>query len=452
MKACTADADCKSGLRCDADWGACAPEGLLAAKAPACTAPAPARKAFGKVTTVTTPGGKPTHSPAMAMDRNGDLVMVYVAGTGPGTSTLSAAKAAISKDELTVLEADKPVALERENAGDPWMARDKSGKLYLAFLAWNGAAQKNMMVGLATSDDGVTWSKPVMAFDANTDCPGDAAGCLDKPLVVIGPDRDEKQKNEVVYVFYWSHATNTLRAVHSSDGGQTFSTSAQVGTGGYADAEVTSSGKVHVVFTSGPGNKMGDTGNGVYYTSSSDGGESFSAPVRISAQNEPVPYHFSSPRVVVDVPRGRLYAAYTTGTPDGKWDIVLSTSKDGGVTWTREGVNDDPPCATHMLPAAALEPSTGKVHLVWVENRSGQGGVGYSACDRAGATCAKNEAVNDAPFAAFGFGRGSAATAGDTIALLADPRHRLLHALWAQPVDEGGAVSARIVHAAAKLR
>lgn len=452
MKACTSDGDCKSGLKCNSDWGACAPEGLLAAKAPACTAPALTRKAFGKVNPISKAGGKATHTPAVAFDRNGDLVSVYVAGTGPGSSTLASAKATFNKDEVVIAEADKAVALERENAGHPWIARDRNGKLYMAFLAWNGPMKKNMMVGLSTSDDGVTWSKPVAAFDANLDCPGDAAGCLDRPIVAVGPDRDEKKKNEVIYVLYWSNATNTLRSVHSTDGGQTFSTSVQVGTGGYADADVTSSGKLHVVFTSGAGNKMGDTGNGVYYTSSSDGGESFIPPVRISSQNEPVPYHFASPRVVVDVPRRMLYAVYTAGTSDGKWEIVLSSSKDGGVTWTRESVNDDQPCATHMLPAAALDPSTGKVHIVWLENRAGGGAAAYATCDKAGTSCAKNEAVSDAPFATFGYGRGSAATLGDSIAVIVDSKHKLLHALWAQPVDEGGAATARVFHSAAKLR
>jgi hypothetical protein len=298
----------------------------------------------------------------------------------------------------------------------------------------------------------VTWSKPVAAFDATTDCPNDAPGCLDHPMVVIGPDRpDSSYKGDVIYVLYWSNVTNSLRAVHSTDG-QSFSTSAQVGSGGYADADVTSSGKMHVVFTSAAGNKMGDTGNGVYYTSSSDTGETFTPPVRISSQNEPVPFHFSSPRVIVDVPRRMLYAVYTAGSSDGKWEIVLSSSKDGGVTWSRESVNDDAPCATHMLPAAALDSATGKVHIAWVENRSGQGAVGYAACDKSGTSCSKNEAVGEAPFAAFGFGRGSAATLGDQISLLVDAKHKLLHALWSQPVDEGGAPTAKVFHSAAKLR
>src|SRR5262249_37006972 len=223
--------------------------------------------------------------------------------------------------------------------------------------------------------------------------------------------------------------------------------------GTYADAEVTSSGKVHVVFVAaGSGSKLGDAGNGVFYTYSADGGATFVAPVRISSENEPVPVYFSSPQVVVDVPRRLLYAVYPQGTADGKWEIILATSKDGGVTWSRGSVNDDSPCATHMLPAAALDPATGKLHIIWVENRSGQGQVAYAACNAGGEKCSKNEAVSDVPFAAFGFGRNSGHWLGDSIDVTVDSKRKLVHAAWTQPVDEGGQVTGRVYTAAARLK
>src|SRR5262249_45769196 len=148
-----------------------------------------------------------------------------------------------------------------------------------------------------------------------------------------------------------------LRATHSTDGAQSFSPSAAVGPGLYADAEVTSSGKLHVVFVApGQGSRVGDAGNGVFYTNSGDGGASFATPVRISSENEPVPVYFSNPQLIVDVPRRLVYAVYPQGSADGKWEIVLATSKDGGTVWSRASVNDDTPCATHMLPSAALDP------------------------------------------------------------------------------------------------
>jgi hypothetical protein len=433
LKTCSGDGDC-GGLSCSPDWGVCAPAGLLAGKPPACTEAALARKSFGAVTQVSK-ADKGSHDPALAFDRDGNLVVVHAAG------------GAASK-------LDRNVPLEKENAGDPWLATDRAGRLFLALLGWNGgAAESGMMVGVSTSDDGTTWSKPAAAHDAATDCAGDVAGCLDKPIVAIGPDRDNP-KIDVVYAIYWSNVSGSLRATHSTDGGQSFSPSAQVGTGAFADAEVTSSGKLHVVYASGGGgNRLGDTGNGIYYTSSSDTGESFAPATRVSSEADAVPYYFNSPRVIVDVPRRMLYTVYTAGTPDGKWDIFVASSKDGGVTWpTRTKVNDDGACATHMLPAAALDPSTGRVHVIWVENRSGAGAVAYASCASGGTSCGKNEAVSEAPFAAFGFGRRSAATLGDHIGLAYNAKKKELHAVWTQPVDEGGAAVGRIFHSVAKLK
>jgi len=37
-------------------------------------------------------------------------------------------------------------------------------------------------------------------------------------------------------------------------------------------------------------------------------------------------------------------------------------------------------------------------------------------------------------------------------AVVVDAKHKLLHAVWAQPVDESGAATARVFHSAAKLR
>ncbi len=202
----------------------------------------------------------------------------------------------------------------------------------------------------------------------------------------------------------------------------------------------------------GAGNKMGDATNGVFYGSSSDGGQTFAAPARISPENAPVPMYFSSPRVIVDVPRRLLYAVYTAGAADGKWQIMIATSKDAGVTWSNQTVNDDAACATHMMPAAQLDPATGKVHVIWAENRSGVGAIAYASCAAGGEKCGKNEVVSDTPFAAFGYARSSARGLGDYLALVHDAKHKLLHAVWTQPVEEGGAVQSRIFHAAAKLK
>jgi hypothetical protein len=296
-----------------------------------------------------------------------------------------------------------------------------------------------------------------VAHDITTDCPKDAPGCLDKPMIVIGPERKDP-KLDVIYVFYYSEITHGMRVTHSLDGGESFSESTPVGPGGYGNATVTSSGKIHVIYVGGgeASNPMGDKTNGVFYTNSADGGQSFATPVKVSEEGEQVPFFFSNPQIIADVPRKMLYAVYPAGGPDGKWDIMMASSADGGATWVRTSVNDDGgQCSSHMVPTAALDSATGKIHITWFDNRSGSGSLAYAACslgDKGHMRCSANENVSDTPFASFGFARHSTKWLGEYNSLMVDEKHKLLHAVWTQTVDEGGTPVGRIFTSSAKLK
>jgi hypothetical protein len=60
-------------------------------------------------------------------------------------------------------------------------------------------------------------------------------------------------------------------------------------------------------------------------------------------------------------------------------------------------------------------------------------------------------AINSVPFAGLSLGRQSTKWIGDYAGLAIDDKRRLLHAVWAQPVDEGGKQITRIFQASAKL-
>src|SRR5262249_22751188 len=148
--------------------------------------------------------------------------------------------------------------------------------------------------------------------------------------------------------------------------------------------------------------------------------------------------------LLADLDKGLLYVVYPVGTPDGKWDIILATSKDGGQTWSRATVNDDgAPCANHMAPTAVLD-SSGKIHITWFDNRSGKGSLAYASCASGGTKCTPNEAVSDAPFTSYGFGRNSTSWLGDYNTLMYDAKKKLLRAVWTQTVDENGVATSRI--------
>jgi hypothetical protein len=458
LKSCASDADCRAGegYVCHPQWKTCALPGLLSPPAPTCETPGatPAKKTFGPAEQISTADGPGKYHTevAAALTKGGDVVAVYIAGTpfAPavlGSSTVSAKGGVVG---------DNAIELPRDSHFDPWMAITRDGKIHLTYLGFDGARapEKNMTIGLTTTDNGSTWTPPVDAFDVEGDC-GGTDGCVDKPIIAIGPTREDP-KMDAIYVLYYSAKNEALKIVRSTDGGKTWSPSAKVGAGAVADAEVTGSGKIHVAYVAGGGEMFGDTANHVEYVTSADGGATWSEPVRVSAEDDSVPVHFSSPQILADAKNAILYVAYPSGGPDGKWNIVLGASRDGGVTWQRTVVNDADGCSSHILPAAALDPKTGRVHVTWIDNRTGAGNLMYTSC-AAGKRdkdfkCAANELVSDTPFASFGYARHATKWLGDYTTLIFDEKRRLLHAVWAQPVEEAGLPTSRIFHASARIK
>lgn len=460
LKSCDKDDDCRTGegYTCDPDWKTCAPSHFLPPKAPVCTAEALPRKAFGKVQQVSTVKGPPVYDfePAAALLRSGDLVAVYIANGMLGSKNALGVGTVHADGSV---DGDRAIDGDRENHFDPWVAADRDGKLYAVWLAFDGgrAPEKNMAINLATSADGKTWSAPTAANDVSTDCPPGTLGCMDKPMIAIGPDAAVEAKArakapEAIYVAYVSEPGEGLKVVKSVDGAKTFSASVKAGDGAYGDMEVSSDGVIHIVYSDADPQKsaLGSKDGHVVYVQSTDGGQSFSKPVVVS-RDDGIPFYFSNPQVAADVDKKLLYVVYPAGTPDLKWDIFLATSKDGGKSWSSIKVNDDAPCANHMTPTAVLDAKTGKIHVAWAENRTGAGGIAYAVCERGGKKCGANEAVNDTPFAGYGVGRFSSQWLGEYFSIVLDAKRRVLHVVWTQPVDENGVPISRIFHSAAKL-
>ncbi len=457
-KPCANDADCRAseGYVCDPQYGACvSPRQTSSPLSPTpmlahCGAPALRRRAFGPVSQLSTDASPGIYQfePSAAVTAHGDLVVLYTPGSPMGDMH-PLAGAIVHADGR--VDRDRPFASNRSNHYDPWLAASRDGTVFAAWLGFDSAGwpEQRAIIGFSRTSDGVAWSAPIVADDATADCPNETPGCLDKPVVLPGPDRADPRL-EVVYVFYLNEPDRGTRVVSSRDGGKTYGKSTSVAADdGIYNAAVSDAGVVHVVYRAGSPDR-------VEYVQSVDGARTFSPPRVVSAPGEGLSADsFANPQVAVDERRGVLYVVYPAGGPDGRWDITLATSTDGGATWNRVKVNDDPPCANHMLPMAVLDSASGRLHLIWLENRSGAGGVAYTSCTRARsgptATCLANEAVNDAPFAAYVLTRFSPKWMGEYGSLVLDAKRRVLHAVWTQPVPAPAGPTGRIFHAAAKL-
>lgn len=411
---------------------------------PVCGAPPPPRKAFGKPIQVTgkRSPGRYGNEPGMALLPSGGLAILYQAQAGVFSDNGLGAVALAPDGHVE----ERALGSDRKRHFDAWMTADPRGTLHAVWLGHDGGRpDKHAQIRYATSRDGLAWTLGEAVHDAANDCPNDMPGCIDKPMIVWAKD--------AALVTYYSEPAEGMKAVRVVDGKPT-GPSVKVGEGAYGDITATPSGVVHVAYTvwnDPKADTFGDRRIWVEVVRSDDGGRTFGKPIRVSAEDEPVPFFFSNAQVAFDEARGFLYVVYPTGLSDARWTLTLATSRDGGKTWQRTRVNDDAPCANHMTPKAALDPKTGTLHVIWLENRTGKGAVAYAACEPGGARCGANEAVSEAPFASYTFARHRSDWVGEYQALVLDAERRVLHAAWAQPVDEDGEAVSRIFYAQAAL-
>lgn len=201
-----------------------------------------------------------------------------------------------------------------------------------------------------STDGGKTFSNVRLnGWDAQTGGQGDfkqfdAAG--GDPVLAYGPN-GTLYYAALVYSFASSNRTPTGLAVASStDGGQTWSAPSMVsydgGSNFFNDKEwitVGSDGAVHVtwtLFVEGA-HGAGYTASPIEMSTSHDGGATWSS--RVNVSDSAHPYNQGSSPVVA--PDGTIYVAYEGATPSSGYNAdatVVATSTDGGNTFTNAEV------------------------------------------------------------------------------------------------------------------
>ncbi len=440
MKRCARDADCRAdeGYLCDPQWKACLVPNSATIMPRQCPAPS-----------------GPAHDVAFAPSTQ------LSTAASPGLSQLDPAAIVSSTGAITVLFSSRPQAIGQSllgggheiidapfsaatgagsRGGEPALARDAKGTLYAAWVVGATEAAAPHVRLTRSTNAGVTWSAP-MIVSSPGDCTGDAA-CVARPMIVVGKD--------VLYVIY--SAAGGLRVRSSRDGGATLSQAVTALEGIHASATIGIDGRLHLLsLVGGPTTGgFGSAKHRIDYAVSANGGRSFTRPQRISGRDDMLPFYFATPSIATDSKRRWIYAAYIRGGRDAVWELSLLASKNNGATWKRTRIGDLPSCAIHMIPNLAVDPTTGAVHVAWYDNR-GPGRFAHARCASGLALCTQLGAINDVPFATLTTARDTAWSIGERAVLAIDDKRRTLHAVWTQPIVEGGKAVSRTFHAAAKL-
>lgn len=304
---------------------------------------------------------------------------------------------------------------ELNGTSDPVLVYGPDGVLHMTFIGLDrtGGQVGTVRVRVTeSSDDGRTWARARQVDPAGY-CAGGAGGVCDKPWIAVGPGVAEG--TTALYLAYLraSRTAVGLVAHRSDDNGMTWA--APVALGNVSGTATSSNQPNLATIATGPrgevafawvtvnnslvdgrviSGRLGSTENRIYVRRSPDGLRTMPSAVVASRSTDPVVY--VQPQVAID--GETIHVAYVAGATNAAWNIILATSPDGGRSWRHRQVNDDPEsCASHHWPQLVVDSQTHSAHLIWLENRFGDGQVVYARCPNDPAMpCGANEAVSDA--------------------------------------------------------
>ena len=193
---------------------------------------------------------------------------------------------------------------------------------------------------------------------------------------------------------------SALRSIRSDDGGRTWSDPVTVtddsefGSHNFHALHADASGVVWASWLDGRGGK-----SAAYVSRSTDGGRTWSPNVRVD-MGESCPCCRTA---VATDPRdpSRAWMSWRTVAPGNVREVVVASSTDGGATWSapvraqRDGwVFEGCP---HAGPALRVD-SAGRVHVAWWSGKEGAAGVFYARSDDGGRSFADAVPLGVAPF------------------------------------------------------
>jgi hypothetical protein len=278
---------------------------------------------------------------------------------------------------------------------DPAVAWDNNGNAYAAYMliSQNSAGISAASIVVAKSSDaGLTWAS--LGIVVNNVANPNASD--DKEFLAVDTSNGIFSHPGRLFAI-WDE--NNVEQIAFSDDGVTW-TPYVFSTPGFtvgADVKVGPDGTVYAVWNRVyPRNRLGQaTGDDTYFSKSTDGGVTWTAPVKIfshtlasfqnyylpAAQNERGVNSFPS----LDIDRNflspyynRLYIVYADNTTTccppntfGRIDAYERWSSDGGTTWSnRLRVNDDSAGVSHFFPWLGVDPTDGSVNVAWYDTRN----------------------------------------------------------------------------------
>jgi len=291
-------------------------------------------------------------------------------------------------------------------AGDPIVGYDRNGFAYTGGVNLKPGPTFEGVISLARSvNNGATWGATILAVN-----PVFPAGLTDKPWLQIDTNAASPHVNTLyisVTQYDSTGLNNEISVSHSSDGGKTWTTvpvdTEQIfpAIDQFSDLAIGKDGTVYVSWlrctANGPAGDCGGTTASMVLSKSTDGGNTWSAPVTIAQVNLApdsciCAYYGNLPGTferVSDIPAigidnssgphaGNLYAVMYSWTGT-QMRVGIVTSTNGGTTCSKP-VPVAPSSQTHdqFFPWLSVS-STGTVGVTWLDRLNDPANLSYQA-------------------------------------------------------------------------
>lgn len=260
-----------------------------------------------------------------------------------------------------------------ERATDPWVAFGPNDRVYFASLMFNQSTPDNA-IGVSTSTDGGrTWTSPVEVLRSEADFNDKEAVVADSypdsPYfgnVYAAWDRNKGQGGQFV--------AQQLLVARSTDGGMTWNKPKKVRRKGVNIGAIPRVGPDGTIYLTWAGGSISPPRLRVFFSKSTDGGDSWSQPVKLGAIRSVGVRHVRAgeilPSFAVNPSSGDLYIAWEDARWTGTDQATLIYSRDRGESWSSpQKVSDGPDDAASFTISVACNPG-GEVAVSFYSSRN----------------------------------------------------------------------------------
>lgn len=243
--------------------------------------------------------------------------------------------------------------------GDPVLSWGKGDTLYFAFITFNRQTWTGDIGLLISPNGGMTWT---YSLNVTNDSYFD-----DKPWI--------SAYNDTILLTYAGGAGFDVYFRKSTNGGLSFSSPVLINTSGNGSMPKKGpNGEIYVMWgLDYPQNSQYD--EGIWIRKSIDGGNTFLPKVHVAdlyVNSSLLPWRcYAIPSMDIDRNTGYIYIVYQSTDASGtNWDIYITKSTNGGASFSTPVRVNDVTQGHQFFPWISCDES-GKIHVIWYDTRTG---------------------------------------------------------------------------------